>query len=153
MAKIRILIIDDHPLLRETLASMLNAWSRSEAIGAAGDAESGLAQIATLQPDLVLLDFCLPRTSGLNVIRRIRQCSPRTRILLLSILEDPEVITRALQEGAAGYCFKSLGGPEVRNAISAVMLGLPYVSTQPADATGMRSGECDFSEDEPRSPG
>jgi NarL family two-component system response regulator YdfI len=139
MAKIRVLIVEDNPHFREALKRVLPFCAKAELVGEADCAQEAMDQIRSTQPDLVLLDLSLPRISGIDIIRQIRLCSPKTRILLLTIFEDDQIIAKGLDEGADGYCNKDRGREEVKRAVEAVMRGEKYVSPKdtavPGDAS------------------
>lgn len=124
---VRILLADDHAVLRSGLALLLN--SQEEFI-VVGEAPTGLAVIALaeeLQPDLILLDLNMPGLSGLEALPTLRQKSSNSKILILTMHDDPEYLRQAIKAGAAGYILKKAADTELLSAIRAVMQGEIYV--------------------------
>lgn len=124
---IRILIVDDHGVLRAGLRALLNSEADLEVVGEAVDGSDGLEQAARLQPDVVLLDISMPGMSGIEVTRRLAGQFPEIRILLLTIHEDTSLLREAIQAGAAGYILKRAVETELIDAIRAVAAGKIYV--------------------------
>lgn len=124
----RILMIDDHPITRRGLAEMINHERDLEICGEAEDAAMGLEAIATLQPDLVLVDLTLPRKSGLTLIKEIRVQYPSVLILALSMHDESIYAERVLRSGAQGYIMKNVGGVKLLKAIRQILDGQIYVS-------------------------
>lgn len=124
---IRILIVDDHGVLRAGLRALLNSEADLEVVGEAVDGSDGLEQAARLQPDVVLLDISMPGMSGIEVTRRLAGQFPEIRILLLTIHEDTSLLREAIQAGAAGYILKRAVENELIDAIRAVAAGKIYV--------------------------
>ena len=118
-----ILIVDDHPLVREGLKSILKSASEYEVIGQAGRAREALHLVKSLQPDLVLLDLSLPDKSGLEICREIRNISPRTRILIVSMHSKVDYIVKAFQAGATGYMTKESATERLLKGIEHVLNG------------------------------
>lgn len=125
---IRVLVIDDHPLLRQ---GVILALRKQEDIEIVGEGESGQAAVEMamrLQPDIILLDISMPDISGLEAARRVRSVSPRTNILMLTASEQGEDLLTALEAGARGYILKGSEIKQVVDAIRSVQLGETYVS-------------------------
>ncbi|MEN8760457.1 MAG: response regulator transcription factor, partial [Desulfobacterales bacterium] len=101
-----ILIVDDHPLVREGLKSILKPVPEYEVVGQAGNARDGIQMVKNLKPDLVLLDLSLPDKSGLEICREIRNISAPTRIMIVSMHSRVDYIVKAFQAGATGYMTK-----------------------------------------------
>jgi len=99
-----ILIIDDHPLFREGLKSVIGCDSRFEVVGEAGKAREGLRMTKKLKPDLVLMDISLPDQSGIQLTREIRELLPETRVLIVSMHSKIDYIAEAFQAGATRIC-------------------------------------------------
>lgn len=127
MQPIRVLLADDHAVLRDSLKAFLALFPDIEVIGEASDGIETLALTRQLHPDVVLLDLAMPGLSGLNVLRRIRQDVPESQVLILTQHELPEYILPALHEGAKGYVLKRASGNEVVQAIRAVARGESYL--------------------------
>ncbi len=132
--KIRIVITDDHPLLRQALRNVLEKQNDFDVIAEAGDGEEAIKLTTELLPDVVIMDVSMPKLNGIEATRRIKSECPSIAILALSVHSDNEHIARILQAGAAGYLTKSVYGEEVINAIRALASGetvlAPSISQQ-----------------------
>ena len=111
MAAIRILIADDHTLVREGLRKILEAQTGWEVIGEASDGRQAVRQALELKPDLVILDLAMPQLSGVDAIQQIVRRLPSTRVLVLSMHAEEVYVTRALKAGAHGYLLKDSAAP------------------------------------------
>jgi DNA-binding NarL/FixJ family response regulator len=120
---IRVVIVDDHALVREGTAQLLEAEADLEVVGQAGTAEQGLHQLERLRPDVALVDVNLPGISGLELARRAAASYPTVRILIVSAYDDYAYVTEALEIGVGGYLLKTASGKEVVNAVRAVADG------------------------------
>jgi len=118
-----ILIVDDHPLVREGLKSILKPVTEYEVVGQAGRACDALHLVKSLKPDLVLLDLGLPDKSGLELCREIRTISPSTRILIVSMHSKVDYIVKAFQAGATGYMTKESATERLLQGIAQVLNG------------------------------
>ena len=118
-----ILIVDDHPLVREGLKSILKPASEYEVVGQAGNARDGIQMVKNLKPDLVLLDLSLPDKSGLEICREIRNISPSTRILIVSMHSKVDYIVKAFQAGATGYMTKESATERLLKGVELVLNG------------------------------
>jgi DNA-binding NarL/FixJ family response regulator len=118
-----ILIVDDHPLVREGLKSILRPAAEYEVIGQAGRARDALHLVKSLKPDLVLLDLSLPDKSGLEITSEIRNISPSTRILIVSMHSRVDYIVKAFQAGATGYMTKESATGSLLAGIERVLNG------------------------------
>jgi DNA-binding NarL/FixJ family response regulator len=118
-----ILIVDDHPLVREGLKSILKPAAEYEVVGQAGNAHDGIQMVKNLKPDLVLLDLGLPDKSGLELSREIRNISPSTRILIVSMHSKVDYIVKAFQAGATGYMTKESATERLLQGIEQVLNG------------------------------
>ncbi|MEM7111704.1 MAG: response regulator transcription factor [Chloroflexota bacterium] len=123
MAKIRILLVDDHPIVREGVQSLLSNYDAFEIVGEAEDGETAVSQFQTLQPDIVLLDIRMPGQSGLETLRQLRDLEPAVRVLMLTSFEEDEYVMAALQAGAQGYILKNASDELLVNAILAAQRG------------------------------
>ena len=118
-----ILIVDDHPLVREGLISILKSAAGYEVVGQAGNARNAIRMVKNLKPDLVLLDLALPDKSGIELSREIRNISPPTRIMIVSMHSKVEYIVKAFQAGATGYMVKESATEKLLQGIDRVVNG------------------------------
>ena len=128
---ITILLVDDHPLVRDGLRARLESAPRLRVVGEAGSAEEALEQAGLLQPDLVLMDVNMrggSNTSGIEATARLTQRYPGIAVLVLSMHDKPEYVTQAIQAGARGYVLKDAPGKDIVLAIDTVMGGGIYYS-------------------------
>ncbi len=114
---IRVLVVDDHAILREGIRSLLERAEDITVVGEAANGVEALAQVEALHPDIVLMDLAMPEMDGLAATRLLRQRFPEVRVLILTQHDNQEYIAPALQAGAAGYVLKRSGGREVIAAI------------------------------------
>jgi two-component system response regulator NreC len=124
---IRVLICDDHALVRSGLRRLLEAEPGIEVVGEAADAEEALAQVTAQQPDVLLLDIVLPGRSGIEALPDLLAAAPETRMLVLSMQDDPSYVRRAFAVGASGYLLKEAADAELMQAIRDVSEGRRYV--------------------------
>lgn len=124
---VRLLIADDHGVLRAGLIALLNGESGMEVVGEADDENSVVSQAVEKRPDVVLMDLSMPNTGGIEATRRIKQLVPETRVLILTVHEDKGLMQEAIRSGAMGYILKRAVKSELINAIQAVMRGELYV--------------------------
>jgi DNA-binding NarL/FixJ family response regulator len=131
--KSRILIAEDHQILRDGLKAILNASDDLTVVGEASDGLEAIRRIQELSPDLALLDLSMPRMDGLSVMKDIKNRNPETKIVALTMHKDEEYVLEAFRYGADGYCIKSSGHNELLVAIRAVLSGKTYVSPEISD--------------------
>lgn len=124
---IRILIADDHGVLRAGLRSLLSAESDLEVVDEAANGDEALKLARQIQPDVILLDISMPGPGGIEVTRRIKQTVPKARVLILTVHEDEGLLQEAIQAGASGYIIKRAVESELIDAIRAVWRGDLYV--------------------------
>ncbi|MFP3604928.1 response regulator [Paraburkholderia strydomiana] len=129
----RIAIIDDHPIIRGTIASVLRADPELEVVGECGDGEEGLQMVLKEKPDLVIIDLDLPRLDGLSIIRRIREENLKICILVLSAKPEDVMAAYMRAAGANGYVGKGRQMSELITALKTILFGYDCF---PADATG-----------------
>jgi DNA-binding NarL/FixJ family response regulator len=132
MTKKRVVIVDDHPLVRERLTQIFNQELDMEVCGEAEDAKQAMEAIVRETPDLVIIDITLKSSSGLDLIKSIKQHSPALPILVLSMHEEALYAERVLRAGASGYITKHQQPTEVLAAVRRVLEGEIYVSTKMA---------------------
>lgn len=123
MGLIRVLIAEDHALVREGTRRILEQHSDIEIVGEAADGERAVAAAARLQPDVALLDIRMPRLNGIEATRQIRVQAPATAILILSAYDDDEYVTSLLDAGASGYLLKTVHSAELIDAVRRVHQG------------------------------
>jgi two-component system, NarL family, response regulator len=126
-ANIRVLVVDDHPVVRTGLTTMLHSERGLEPIGEAKTGVEAIAQFQTLQPDITLMDLRLPELTGVEAITTILQNYPDARIIILTTYDGDEDIYRGLQTGAKGYLLKDADRSELLAAIRAVHAGQKYI--------------------------
>jgi len=124
----RILIVDDHKILREGLKALLSTEPQFQVVGEAGDGREALKLAETLSPDLVLLDLSMPRMNGMDAIKEIKRVKPDIKILVLTVHKTDEYIHQTLQYGADGYVLKDSDRFELLGAIKHVIKGNRYIS-------------------------
>jgi two-component system response regulator NreC len=125
--KTRILLADDHAVLRAGLCLLLNNQPDFEVIGEASSGIEALTSAEALQPDLILLDLSMPGLGGLEALPTLRRCAPGARILILTMHDDPQYLRQALKSGAVGYVLKKAADVELLSAARAVSRGEVYV--------------------------
>jgi len=134
MTMIRILLADDHAVLRTGLAMLLNAQPDLKVVGEAGDGEEAAALAREIKPDVVIMDLTMGRHSGLEAIATIRQAHPAVHVLVLSMHTDVSYVRTALAAGATGYVAKSVADAELLTAVRAVAKGRTFVDLAVSDA-------------------
>ena len=128
--RIRILVVDDHTLFRRGLTALLSREPQFEVVGDAADAGEAQRRAQALQPDLILLDNHLPGVRGIDALPALREAAPQARVLMLTVSEDEQDLTAALQAGAAGYLLKTVEGEALASAIQRIMRGDHVVATE-----------------------
>ena len=131
---IRVLIVDDHAVVRAGLAMLVNAEEDLEAVGEAGSARDAIFEARSMKPDVVLLDVMMPDQSGIEVIPQLLDERPEAKVLVLSMQDDPRYVREAFEAGASGYVLKEAADAEVVGAIRDVAGGGRYV--HPSSAPG-----------------
>jgi two-component system response regulator NreC len=128
--KKRVVIAEDHKILRQGLRSLLSTSEDLEVVGEAGDGMSAIRTIKEADPDLVLLDLNMPKMDGIAVIKEIKQQSPETKILALTMHRKEDYVLEVFNSGGDGYCLKSSGHEDLMMAIQAVLSGKRYISPE-----------------------
>ena len=135
MNPVRVLLADDHALVRAGLRKLLESISGIEVIGEAADGLALLGLAMQVQPQLVLMDIAMPGLNGLETTARLMRDWPQVRVLILSMHQNEEYVREALRHGAAGYLLKDAAPMELELAIQAVLRGETYLS--PAVSKGV----------------
>ncbi len=135
MGRIRVLLADDHAILRSGVRLHLASEPDIDVVAEAEDGALAVKRTAETLPDVAVLDITMPGTSGIEVIDRVRQVSPKTRVLILTMHDDPAYLRAALAAGAAGYMVKTGADTELMAAIRAVHRGQSYVSVSLSDSS------------------
>lgn len=123
MTKIRILLVDDHDIVRLGLMTLLNDQLDMEVIGEASTAAEAVHQTETLSPDVVLMDIRLPGEGGIEATRQVTAKFPKVKVVMLTSFADDELVMRAISAGAVGYVLKQVGNEELIRAIQAAARG------------------------------
>jgi DNA-binding NarL/FixJ family response regulator len=125
--KYRILIAEDQTIVREALRSLLSLNSDFEIVGEAGDGREAIRLTESLKPHLVLMDLSMPKTDGLNAVKEIKRRFPKTKVLVLTVHKDEELVMTTLDMGVDGYALKDSTYAELAVAINNVLNGKPYI--------------------------
>jgi two-component system response regulator NreC len=126
--KIKIVLAEDHTILREGLRALLSSNPKFEIIGEVEDGREAVRYVEKLRPDLILMDLSMPRMSGMEAIREIKKRYPRSKVIALTVHKAEEYLHTTLQAGADGYVLKDATHNELVVAIKSVMKGEPYLS-------------------------
>jgi DNA-binding NarL/FixJ family response regulator len=130
--EVRVVIADDHPVVRQGLRTFLALQEGIAVVGEAGDGAEALARVRSLAPDVVLLDLVMPGIDGVAAIARLTEESPDTKVLVLTSFPDDDKLLAAAQAGAAGYLLKDVAPAELVEAVRAVARGEAALSSRPA---------------------
>ena len=145
MPPVKILIVDDHPIMRVGIAALISSSKEMECVGQAGTGEEAIQQHAALKPDVTLMDLRLPGISGVETIRRIRQRAPDARIIVLTTYEGDEDIHQAMEAGASGYLVKGLPQEMLVSAVRRVHAGGRYLPPPMSQALAARTPDSNLS--------
>lgn len=124
----RILLVEDHILVRDALKTMLTRAGGCEVVAEAADGLEAMRAFREFRPDLILLDLSLPKMDGLSVLKNLRAERTETRVIILTMYEEEGVLFEALKLGADGYCLKQAGKEELLLAVSSVLEGKMFIS-------------------------
>jgi len=127
MAKISVLIVDDHAMFREGIRALLSRYDDMAVVGEAADGKEALEKVYQIHPDVVLMDIAMPGLGGLEATAEIKRISPQTHVLILTMHENREYIHPILKAGASGYLLKKAAGAELVTAIRAIQSGGAYL--------------------------
>ena len=124
---IRVVLVDDHAVVRSGLRLLLDAEDGVEVVGEAGNAKDAVFRVRALKPDVILLDLVMPGESGIEVLPKLLKESPETSVLVLSMQDDPSYVREAFAAGASGYVLKEAADEEVVSAVREIASGGRYV--------------------------
>jgi len=128
MAKLRILLADDHTVVRQGLRKVLEERQEWEVVAEAGDGRDAVRQAEELNPDVAIIDIAMPLLNGIEATRQIVKRSPTTRVLILTMYSDEAYVNQILQAGATGYLLKDSADVDLIQAVSAVSMGKSFFS-------------------------
>lgn len=146
MEKTKVLVADDHELVREGICKLLDLFDNIEIVGEAGDGLEAVSKVREHFPDLVLLDLNMPRMNGINAIRKIKEISPEVKVIILTIHDDEEYIYKVTSAGAEGFIQKDITSEELQDAINRVLAGetvFPRTVAQDLDTDGEQPTDYD----------
>lgn len=138
--RIKILIVEDHQVVRQGLVALLSATEDLDVVGSVGDGDEAVAMFRTLRPDVTLMDLRMPKLSGVEALRKIRAEFPDARVIVLTTFDGDEDIFRALQAGARGYLLKGMPIEDLVAAIHSVHQGKSSIPPPVAEKLAMRLG-------------
>ncbi len=145
MLPIRILVVDDHPIMRIGITALIASSPEMVCIGQAGNGEEAMNMYRALEPDVTLMDLRLPGISGVETIRRIRQFAPTARFIVVTTYEGDEDIHQAMEAGASGYLVKGLPQEMLVTAVRRVHAGGRYLPPPMSQALASRTPDSDLS--------
>lgn len=132
LGQVRVLIADDHTLVRESLAGLLQGDAGIVVVAQAADGVETVEKALATRPDVVITDLSMPRLGGLEVVRRLREALPDTRVLVLTMHKEDEYVLQAVRAGASGYLVKDSAAAELLAAVRALHAGRGYFGPQAA---------------------
>ena len=138
---IRVVIVDDHPMVAQGIQSVLEDHDSIDVVGTLGNGRAVIEQLHVLDPDVILMDLNMPGMGGLTATELVLEERPGTRVLILSMHDSPEYISSALSHGAMGYVLKDVPTDEIAEAIKAVMRGERYLCTGAEGAIAPRNAD------------
>jgi two-component system, NarL family, response regulator LiaR len=131
---IRVMIVDDHAVVRSGLVTFLMIHDDLELVGEAGSGDEALRLIETVRPDVVLMDLVMPGKDGATTTRELREKHPNVQVLALTSFPEEELVSRVVQAGAIGYLLKNVSSDELANAIRAAHVGKPTLAPEATQA-------------------
>ncbi|RYG87254.1 response regulator transcription factor [bacterium] len=131
-ARIRVVLADDHPIVRDGLAAIINQQADMQVVAEAEDGEAAIELYEQHRPDVMVLDLRMPRRDGVSVVQEVLEKHPKARLLIITTYDGDEDIFRSLSQGAKGYLLKDAPRTEILSAIRAVSLDQPYASSSVA---------------------
>ena len=144
----RVMVVDDHELFREGVVSTLESEPDFEVVGQAATSDAAMDAALRLRPDLILLDLYMPGRDGLSVLPLLCEALPDVRVVMLTVSEDPDAVTQALRDGAAGYLVKGIRADAFLEALRGIAAGESYVSPSVAGhiLRGMHRGRTEHAD-------
>ena len=139
--KIRVVLADDHPVVRNGLAAMVGQQADMEVVAEAGDGDEAIAFYKQFRPDVMVLDLRMPKRDGVAVVQQVMAASPEARLLIMTTYDGDEDIFRCLSQGAKGYLLKDAPRQEILSAIRAVSEDRAYTSSSVAAKALQRMGK------------
>ena len=125
---IRVMVVDDHPIFRQGLVSVLQRYPEFEVVGQAADGERAVAKASEVQPDIVVMDVCMPEGDGISATTALQQTLPQAKVLIVTVSDKDEDLFAAIKAGARGYLLKNVSLQELINSIRLVAQGEAIVS-------------------------
>lgn len=130
--RIRVLVADDHTIVRQGIVSLLRDSGQCEVVAEAADGLEAVEQALATRPEVAVIDITMPRLNGIEVVRRIRESLPGTRVLVLTVHDDEEYVLPIVRAGATGYLLKNAASPELLAAVRALCDGRAYFGPEAA---------------------
>ena len=149
MSKIRVLVADDHTIVRQGLVGILETSPEIEVVGEAADGHEAVEKSLEARPDVAVLDVSMPRLNGIEAARRIREALPTTRILVLTMHDDEEYVLKMVRAGASGYLLKDSAASELIAAIKSLRSGQAYFGPHASKALAEAYQHPDTLRDDP----
>lgn len=137
---VRVLVVDDHPMMRRGLRSFLTAVDGLECVGEAESGEEAVELCVKLKPQVVLMDLMMPGMGGMAAIKALRQRCPDMQVIVLTSFVDPKLVQEAVNAGAIGYLLKSVAAPSLAEAVRAAANGRPIMGPEAVEALIMIAG-------------
>lgn len=141
MSKIRVMVVDDHAVLRAGLRMLIDSQSDMQVVGEAASTEEALPRIGELRPDVISVDLSMPGAGGMGLLEQVRSMNSSPRVLILTMHDDPAYCRSAVAAGAAGYVVKTAADSELLTAIRAVHGGRLFISVPSGGSEGLLRAE------------